>query len=209
MEIQIKKQNELTKFFPTSPYAISKLYAHYLVQNYRNSFDLFLCNGILFNHESPRRGKTFVTSKIANSISRIKMNKLDKFYLGNVNAKRDWGYAKDYVKAMWKMLQQRNPDDYVIATGKNISVKKFVEKCFKFVDINVYWKGSGVNEKCLDTKTNKVLIEIDPYYYRPTDVEDLLGDYTKAKNKLNWRPSVQIDELISIMMTNELEKIHS
>ena len=199
-------QNENTPFNPQSPYAVAKLYAFWITKNYRDSYGLFACNGILFNHESPRRGEAFVTRKITSAIAKIVNKKQDKLYLGNINAKRDWGYAKDYIEAMWLMLQQDKPDDYVIATGVTTTIRDFVEKSFAYVNINIKWEGVGVEEKGIDIKTGKILVEIDPYYFRPSEVELLLGDASKVEKDLNWKPKVNIDELIQIMMDADLEK---
>ncbi len=197
-------QSETTPFYPKSPYGAAKLYAHWLTVNYRESYNIFACSGILFNHESPRRGKTFVTKKITRAVSKISKGIQGKLFLGNLDAKRDWGYAKDYVKAMWLMLQQDKPDDYVIATGKFYSVREFVQLAFRNVGIEIIWKGEGINEIGLDSKTGKELVGINPKYFRPSEVELLLGDPTKAKNKLNWESETDIDELVKIMMEYDL-----
>jgi GDPmannose 4,6-dehydratase len=197
-------QKETTPFYPRSPYACAKVYAHHIAVNYRESYGMFICNGILFNHESPRRGGTFVTKKITDAFARIKNNEQDIFYLGNLNAKRDWGYAKDYVEAMWLMLQQDKPDDYVIATGETHSVREFCEEAAKYFDYKLMWQGSGLSEKGVDEKTGKILIEVDGDYYRPAEVDSLLGDATKAKNILHWEPKVKFKELVKIMCEVEL-----
>ncbi|MFA4817337.1 MAG: GDP-mannose 4,6-dehydratase [Parcubacteria group bacterium] len=198
-------QKETTPFYPRSPYAAAKLYAYWIVVNYREAYNLFSCNGILFNHESPRRGKTFVTRKITCGIANIKKGLQDSIKLGNLDAKRDWGYAKDYVEAMWLILQQDQPEDYVIATGETHTVREFCEKAFGCVGIELEWRGNGVDEKGIDKKTGKVLIEVDPKYFRPTEVDLLLGDSTKAKKKLGWKPSVTFDALVEMMVKSDLE----
>jgi len=175
---------ENTLFHPHSPYACAKVYAYWIARNYREAYNMFACNGILFNHESPRRGETFVTRKITRGLARIKLGKDKKLYLGNLDAKRDWGYAKDYVEGMWLMMQQEKPDDYILATNETHSVREFVEETAKYLDINLIWKGKGIKEKGIDKKTNKTIIEIDPRYFRPAEVDVLQGDYSKAKEKL-------------------------
>jgi GDPmannose 4,6-dehydratase len=197
-------QNEKTPFYPRSPYAAAKLYAYWITVNYREAYNIFACNGILFNHESPRRGETFVTRKITMAVANIVKGKQDKLYLGNLNAKRDWGYAGDYVEAMWLMLQQDEPDDYVIATGETHSVREFCEKAFECVGIKIEWVGSGIEEKGIDSKTGRVLVEVDPRYFRPTEVDLLIGDATKAKQKLGWQPKVTFDELVKMMVESDL-----
>ncbi|TZE83079.1 GDP-mannose 4,6-dehydratase [Calorimonas adulescens] len=197
-------QNEKTPFYPKSPYAAAKLYAYWITVNYREAYNLFACNGILFNHESPRRGETFVTRKITMAVANIVKGKQDKLYLGNLNAMRDWGFAGDYVEAMWLMLQQDEPDDYVIATGETHSVREFCEKAFKCVDIDLVWEGTGIDEKGIDKKTGKVLIEVDPRYFRATEVDLLVGDSTKAREKLKWTPRVKFDELVYMMVESDL-----
>jgi len=199
-------QNENTPFHPRSPYGIAKLYAFWITVNYREAYDIFACNGILFNHESPRRGETFVTKKITRAATRIKLGLQDKLYLGNLNAKRDWGHSRDSVEAMWLMLQQPSPDDYVIATGKQHSVKEFCEIAFKELGIDLEWQGQGLDEKGINRGTNKVIIEIDPRYFRPTEIESLLGDSTKAREKLGWRPRINFEELIKEMVKSDLEE---
>ncbi|SNX52926.1 GDP-mannose 4,6-dehydratase [Thermoanaerobacterium sp. RBIITD] len=197
-------QSEKTPFYPRSPYAAAKLYAYWITVNYREAYNLYACNGILFNHESPRRGETFVTRKITMAVANIVKGRQDKLYLGNLNAKRDWGFAGDYVEAMWLMLQQENPDDYVIATGETHSVREFCEKAFKYVGINLEWKGSGIEEKGIDKRTGKILVEVDPRYFRPTEVDLLIGDPTKAKEKLKWKPKVSFDDLVYMMVESDL-----
>ncbi len=205
-KVQEVPQSETTPFYPRSPYAVAKQYAYWIVKNYREAYDLFACNGILFNHESPRRGEAFVTRKITTAIAKIVNGRQKKLYLGNIDAKRDWGYAKDYVEAMWLMLQQEKPEDYVIATGVTTSIRVFVEKAFKYANIDIEWKGEGVDEKAYDKKTGIILVEIDPFYFRPTEVDLLIGDGSKAEKELGWKAKTQIDELIEIMMKSDLEK---
>lgn len=197
-------QKETTPFYPRSPYACAKAYAYYLTVNYRESYNLFACNGILFNHESPRRGETFVTRKITRAAGRIKLGIQPCLYLGNLEAKRDWGFAGDYAEAMWLMLQQPEPDDYVVATGETHPVREFAEKVFARLDMPLEWQGKGVHEKGIDTKTGKIVIEIDPKYFRPAEVDLLLGDPAKAKHKLGWQPKVVFDELVNMMVDADL-----
>ena len=196
-------QQETTPFYPRSPYACAKVYAHNISVNYRESYNMYVCNGILFNHESPRRGGTFVTKKIVDAFRNIKDGKQEKLYLGNLEAKRDWGYAKDYVEAMWLMLQQKAPDDYVVATGETHSVREFVEEAAPYFDFEIEWQGSGMEEKGIDKKTGKTIIEIDEKYFRPAEVDLLLGDASKAKEKLNWEPKTKFKELVKIMCETE------
>lgn len=203
-KVQETPQRETTPFYPRSPYGAAKLFSFWTVINYREAYNLFACNGILFNHESPRRGKIFVTRKISIGISNIKNGKQEKIFLGNLDAKRDWGYAKDYVEAMWLMLQQETPDDYVIATGESHTIREFCEEAFRFAGYEIIWEGSGLDEKGIDKNTGKILIEIDPKYFRPTEVDSLLGDSTKAKNKLGWEPKVKFKELVRLMMESDL-----
>ncbi len=211
---QVKEipQKETTPFYPRSPYAAAKLYAYWITINYREAYKIFACNGILFNHESPIRGETFVTRKITMAATKIKHGLQEKLYLGNLDAKRDWGFAKDYVEAMWLILQQENPDDYVIATGETHSVREFTELAFKEVGIDIIWKGKGSEEYGIDSITGKVLVEIDPRYYRPTEVEILIGDPSKAKEKLGWKPKIKLEELVKIMIKADekaVEQNHS
>jgi GDPmannose 4,6-dehydratase len=208
-QVQEIPQKETTPFYPRSPYAAAKLYAYWITINYREAYGIFACNGILFNHESPMRGETFVTRKITMAVARIKKGLQDKLYLGNLNAKRDWGFAGDYVEAMWLMLQQEKPDDYVIATGEAYSVKEFTELAFKEIGIELEWRGEGINEVGVDVSSGEVLIEIDPRYYRPTEVELLIGDPTKAKEKLGWEPRIRFEELIKMMVNEDLAKANS
>ncbi len=205
-------QKETTPFYPRSPYAAAKLYAYWITVNYREAYDIFACNGILFNHESPIRGETFVTRKITMAATKIKHGLQEKLYLGNLDAKRDWGFAKDYVEAMWLILQQEYPDDYVIATGETHSVREFTELAFKEVGIDILWKGEDTEEVGIDSSTGKTLVEIDPRYYRPTEVDLLMGDPSKAKEKLGWEPKVKLEELVKIMIKADekaVEQNHS
>ena len=193
-------QNENTPFHPRSPYACAKVFSYYITRFYREAYGIFASNGILFNHESERRGETFVTRKITRGLARIKLGIDDKLYLGNLDAKRDWGYAKEYVEAMWKMLQQPEPNDYVVATGETHSVREFVEESAKLLGFDLVWEGSGLGEKGIDKKTNKTIIEIDPRYFRPAEVEVLTGDISKAKEKLGWQPKIKFKDLVKIMV---------
>ena len=204
-KVQEVPQKETTPFYPRSPYSVAKLYGYWIVKNYRESYGMYCCNGILFNHESERRGETFVTRKITLAACRIKQGFQDKLYLGNLDAKRDWGYAKDYVECMWMMLQQEQPEDFVIATGEMHTVREFCELAFKEAGIDIRWEGQGVNEKGIDTQTNRVLIEVDPKYFRPCEVEQLLGDPTKAKTMLGWNPTkTSFRELIKKMVEHDM-----
>lgn len=207
-KVQEVPQKETTPFYPRSPYGVAKIYAYWITKNYRESYGMYAVNGILFNHESERRGETFVTRKITLSASRIKHGLQEKLYLGNLNARRDWGYAKDYVECMWLMLQQQEPEDYVIATGVQYSVRYFCELAFREAGIELEWKGEGASEVGICKATGNVLIEIDPHYYRPAEVETLLGDPTKAKTKLGWNPNrTSIEELVKIMMRHDLNYV--
>lgn len=199
-------QSEETPFMPRSPYAVAKTAAHYLSINYREAYSMWIVNGILFNHESPRRGETFVTRKITRALARIKLGIQNKLELGNLNAKRDWGYAPDYLEAMWLMLQQDKPDDYVIATGESHMVREFVEKAFEYAGFELEWEGEGLSEKGIDANTGKVLIEVDKQYFRPTEVEFLQGDATKARQKLGWKPKVGFEELVRIMVDADMKR---
>jgi GDPmannose 4,6-dehydratase len=205
-KVQEIPQRETTPFYPRSPYAVAKLYSYWITVNYREAYKLFACNGILFNHESPIRGETFVTRKITRAVARIKLGLQKKVYLGNLDAKRDWGHAKDYVEAQWMILQQDVPEDFVIATGEQHSVREFVELAFEEVGIHVRWDGSGVSEKGIDGRTGDVIVEIDKKYFRPTEVETLLGDPSKAKEKLGWSPKVTFSELVSEMVREDLKE---
>lgn len=198
-------QDENTPFYPKSPYAAAKLYAYWITVNYRESYDLFACNGILFNHESPRRGETFVTKKITKAAAKISQGKQEKLLLGNLDAKRDWGYAKDFVQCMWMMLQHDTPDDFVIATGETYTVREFVDKAFNRVNIDLLWEGKGTEEKGIDKKSGKVIVEIDQRYFRPAEVEVLLGNPAKAIKELGWQPQTSLDELVNIMVDYDLE----
>ena len=200
-------QNEKTPFRPRSPYAISKLYAYWTTVNYREAYNIFAVNGILFNHEGPRRGETFVSRKITRAVAEIYKNKRNFFTLGNLNAKRDWGSAKDYVESMWLMLKAKQPSDYVIATGKSYTVRTFVEEAFKYIGIKIIWKGKGLKEVGLNAKTGQTYIKIDPVYFRPTDVDELRGDSSKAKRELNWKPKTKFKDLVSEMMQSDLKNI--
>jgi GDPmannose 4,6-dehydratase len=200
-------QKETTPFYPRSPYGVAKLYAHWITINYREAYDLFACSGILFNHESPRRGENFVTRKITMTLAQILQGKTEKLSLGNMDAKRDWGYAKDYVEGMWLMLQQDKPDDYVLATGEQQTVREFVNLAFGFCGIELDWQGTGVKEKGIDKATGKVLVEVNPKYFRPTEVETLLGDCTKAKTQLGWTPKTSFRELVEMMVEHDLKLV--
>ena len=198
-------QTETTKFHPRSPYACSKAFAYYITQNYREAYDLFACNGILFNHESPRRSENFVTRKVTLSLAKIKYGLQDHLTLGNLDAKRDWGYAKDYVEAMWLMLQQDQPDDYVIATGETHSIRELVELAAEICGYNIKWEGERMDEKGIDSKTGNILVTLDRLYLRPAEVETLCGNSSKAKKKLNWRPKTTFKELIELMVKSDLD----
>ena len=198
-------QTETTPFHPRSPYGVAKLYGFWIIKNYREAYNMHCSSGILFNHESPRRGETFVTRKITRAVSKIALGLQDKFYLGNLDSKRDWGHAKDYVLAMWKMLQLKKPQDFVIATGKTYSVKDFINKCIKILNLDTKWVGKGLNEKLIDIKKNRPIIVIDKRYFRPTEVNILKGDYSKAKKLLKWQPKTGIDSLAKIMIKSDLE----
>ena len=195
-------QNEKTPFYPRSPYAVAKQYAYWIVVNYREAYNFFACNGILFNHESPLRGETFVTRKITIGLSRIKLGLQKNLVLGNLNSKRDWGHAEDYAEAMWKMMQQKKPDDFVIATGKQYSVRDFVNISAKNLGINIKWVGKGINEKGVDKKTGKIIVKVGKKYFRPTEVDSLLGNSNKAKKILKWKPKYTINQLVDDMINN-------
>lgn len=204
--VQEIPQKETTPFYPRSPYGVAKLYGFWITKNYRESYGMFAVNGILFNHESERRGETFVTRKITLAAARIAKGKQDKLYLGNLSALRDWGYAKDYVECMWLMLQHPSPEDFVIATGEYHTVREFTDLAFKEAGVELRWEGEGVNEKGIDVKTDRVLVEVDPKYFRPAEVEQLLGDPTKAKTLLGWNPSqTSFEELVRIMVKHDME----
>jgi GDPmannose 4,6-dehydratase len=199
-------QNEKTPFYPRSPYGVAKVYAHWITVNYREAYNIFACNGILFNHESPIRGETFVTKKIVNALCKIKKGKQKKLYLGNLDAKRDWGHAEDFVQAMWKMLQKKYPSDYVIATGKQYSVRNFINMVLKVLDIKFFWRGKGIKSKCY-MANGKCIIQCDKKYFRPLEVDTLLGDSRKAFKELNWKPKKNIQKLIEEMVSSELNLI--
>jgi GDPmannose 4,6-dehydratase len=203
--VQETPQKETTPFYPRSPYAVAKMYAYWITVNYREAYGIYACNGILFNHESPIRGETFVTRKITRALARIKLNLQDCLYLGNMDSLRDWGHAKDYVEMQWLMLQQDKPEDFVIATGVQYSVRDFVNAAAKELGIRVRWEGAGVDEKGYDAATGKCIVQVDPRYFRPTEVETLLGDPTKAKQKLGWTPKITFDELVAEMVREDLK----
>lgn len=200
-------QSEKTPFYPKSPYGVAKLYSYWITVNYRESYDIFACNGILFNHESPRRGETFVTRKITRAAAAIHLGMQDKLYLGNLDAKRDWGHAKDYVEGMWRILQQDKPQDYVLAMNETHTVREFVELAFAELGYEIEWQGSGVDEKGIDKNTGKVLVEVDPRYFRPAEVELLWGDSTKARTELGWEPKYSFMDLVKEMVQSDLEEM--
>ncbi|KAK2723667.1 hypothetical protein QYM36_002118 [Artemia franciscana] len=204
-KVQEVPQNEKTPFYPRSPYGVAKLYAYWIVTNYREAYGMFACNGVLFNHESPRRGETFVTRKITRSVAKIALGQMDRFELGNLDAKRDWGHARDYVEAMWIMLQQDTPEDFVIATGETHSVREFVELAFNHIGKSIIWEGDGVNEVGKEKNSGVIRVTVNSKYYRPTEVDLLLGDSTKAREQLNWKPKVTFGELVSEMMEADLQ----
>jgi len=203
--VQEVPQTEKTPFYPRSPYGVAKMYSYWMVKNYREAYNIFAVNGILFNHESGRRGETFVTRKITMAVAKIKMGKGESLKLGNLDAKRDWGHAKDYVEGMWRMLQQNTPDDYVLATGKTTTVRDFVTMAFKAADINIKWRGEGVNEVGVRVENNEVLVMIDPNYFRPTEVDLLIGDASKAKYELKWEATTPLKELVKEMVESDLK----
>jgi len=205
-KVQEIPQKETTPFYPRSPYAVAKLYAYWICVNYREAYGMFACNGILFNHESPVRGETFVTRKITRALARIKLGLQDRLYLGNMNALRDWGHTQDYVRMQWLMLQQDEPKDYVIATGVQHSVREFVEAAASKLDMRLDWRGSGVDEKGYDADTGACIVAVDPRYYRPTEVETLLGDATRAKEELGWEPEISFDEMVEEMASEDLRE---
>jgi GDPmannose 4,6-dehydratase len=204
-KVQEIPQKETTPFYPRSPYAVAKLYSYWICVNYREAYGIYACNGILFNHESPVRGETFVTRKITRAVARIKLGLQDKLYLGNLDARRDWGHARDYVKVQWLMLQQDEPDDYCISTGVQYSVRDFVNAACREVGVNLRWEGEGVNEKGIDAHSGRVLIEVDSHYFRPTEVETLLGDSTKAREQLGWAPEITLDDMVAEMVREDLK----
>jgi GDPmannose 4,6-dehydratase len=205
-KVQETPQSENTPFYPRSPYGVSKLYAYWIIKNYREAYNIFACNGILFNHESPRRGGNFVSKKIVSAVTSIKRKQLDFFSLGNLNAKRDWGYAPEYVEGMWMMLQHSKADDYVFATGEANTVRRFVELAFKYVGIEIKWRGDGVDEVGFNSENNDILVRIDPKYFRPTEVDLLLGDARKAKEILGWSSKTDFEGLANLMMEDELKR---
>jgi len=205
-QVQEVPQRETTPFYPRSPYAVAKLYAYWITVNYREAYGIYACNGILFNHESPRRGETFVTRKITRGIARIKLGLQERVYLGNLDAKRDWGHARDYVRMQWMMLQQPEPEDFVIATGRQYSVREFVDVAAREAGIEVHWEGEGVEEKGVDAATGRCIVAVDPRYFRPTEVETLLGDPTKAREKLGWEPEISFEQLVGEMMREDLKE---
>ena len=208
--MQETPQRETTPFYPRSPYGVAKLYGFWITKNYRESYGMFAVNGILFNHESERRGETFVTRKITLAAARIAAGEQDKLYLGNLSALRDWGYARDYVECMWLMLQHDTPEDFVIATGEQHSVREFTERAFHEVGIDLRWEGEGVEERGIDIATGRILVEVDPKYFRPAEVETLLGDPTKAKELLGWNPSkTSFEELVRIMVRHDVAYVQS
>ena len=200
------RQSEKTNFYPRSPYAVSKLFAYWITINYREAYGIFACNGILFNHESPRRGETFVTKKITTALVKIKFGLQKTLYIGNLYSKRDWGHAKDFVFMQWKMLQQKNPQDYVISTGKQYTVKDFIEYACREINLKIKWQGSGINEHAIDIDNNKVIIKVNKKYFRPTEVDHLLGNSTKANKELNWKPKISFKNLVKDMVEHDLKK---
>lgn len=203
--VQHVPQTEETPFYPRSPYGVAKVYGYWITKNYRESYDLFACNGILFNHESPRRGETFVTRKVSRGLARIKLGLDEMLYMGNLDAKRDWGYAKDYVEGMWMMLQQDKPDDYVLATNETHTVREFIEVASQRLGFDLEWQGKDVDEVGIDRNTGKIIIKIDPVYFRPAEVDLLIGDASKAKKLMGWEPKVKFKELVEIMVDSDLE----
>lgn len=206
-KVQEVPQSEKTPFYPRSPYAVAKMYAYWIIVNYREAYNLYACNGILFNHESPRRGETFVTRKITRAVARIKEGLQQTLTLGNLDSQRDWGYAPEYVEGMWRMLQQPHPDDFVLATGEAHTVREFVELSFREVRIGIEWKDSGINEKGYNAENGALLVEINPKYFRPTEVDFLLGDASKAETRLGWKPKISLEELVSMMVVSDWEKV--
>ena len=207
-KVQEVPQNESTPFYPRSPYAVAKLYAYWITVNYREAYGIYACNGILFNHESPTRGETFVSRKITRALARIKTGLQDTLYIGNLDAHRDWGHARDYVEMQWLMLQQGAPEDYVIATGEHYSVRDFIKAAARQLDINIRWEGEGLDEKGLNEDTGRVIVAVDPRYFRPTEVQDLLGDAAKARQKLGWKPRTTFQELVADMVKADLMEAH-
>jgi GDPmannose 4,6-dehydratase len=207
-KVQEVPQKETTPFYPRSPYAVAKLYAYWITINYREAYGIYACNGILFNHESPIRGETFVSRKITRALARIKTGLQDTLYIGNLEARRDWGHARDYVEMQWLMLQQDVPEDYVIATGEQFSVRQFIEAAAQQLDINIRWEGEGIDEKGINEDTGQLVVAVDPSYFRPTEVQDLLGDAAKARLKLGWKPRTTFQELVSEMVEADLKEAH-
>lgn len=205
--VQETPQSETTPFYPRSPYAAAKLYAYWIVKNYREAYGIFACNGILFNHESPLRGETFVTRKITIGVSKIKHGLQDTLYMGNLDAKRDWGHAKDYVDGMWRMLQQDTPDDFVLATGETHTVREFIERAFSTVDIPIIWQGEGIDEIGVNANTGQTIVKIDPRYFRPTEVDLLLGDSTKAHTNLGWKHTIAFADLVTEMVQSDMDYV--
>ena len=205
--VQAIPQNEKTPFYPRSPYAASKLFAHWITINYRESYGIFACSGILFNHESPLRGIEFVTRKVTHSVARLRLGLARELKLGNLDAKRDWGYAPEYVEAMWLMLQQKESDDYVVATGETHSVREFVEQAFKYIGVDIEWEGKGIKEKGIDKKTGEALVGVSSEFYRPAEVDILKGDYSKAKRQLGWQPRTRFKDLVGIMVEADIKRI--
>ncbi len=208
-KVQEIPQKETTPFYPRSPYGVAKVFGYWTTVNYRESYGIYACNGILFNHESPRRGETFVTRKITRGLARIRRGLDRKLYLGNLEAKRDWGYAKDYVEGMYAMLQQKEAEDYVLATGETHSVREFAEESAKLLDFDLVWEGKGLKEKGIDRKTGKTIIEIDPEYFRPAEVDNLIGDYSKAKRQLSWKPKTNFKQLVKLMIDADIALLQS
>ena len=204
--VQEVPQNEKTPFYPRSPYAVAKIYGYWITINYREAYNLYACNGILFNHESPVRGETFVTRKITRAVARISMGTQERVYLGNLDAKRDWGHASDFVEGMWRMLQQEEPEDFVLATGVTTTIREFTERSFAEVGISLEWSGNGVDETGRDAKSGNILVSIDPAYFRPTEVDLLIGDASKARDKLGWQPTCNLQQMIEEMIKADLEE---
>jgi GDPmannose 4,6-dehydratase len=207
-KVQEVPQKETTPFYPRSPYAVAKLYAYWITVNYREAYGIYACNGILFNHESPTRGETFVSRKITRALARIHTGLQDTLYIGNLEARRDWGHARDYVEMQWLMLQQDAPEDYVIATGEHYSVREFIEAAAQQLDITIRWEGRGIDEKGIQADTGQIIVAVDPSYFRPTEVQDLLGDASKARQKLGWKPRTTFQELVSDMVEADLKEAH-
>ena len=203
--VQEIPQKETTPFYPRSPYGVAKVYGFWITKNYREAYGMYACNGILFNHESPLRGETFVTRKITRAVAKIHLKLQDKLFLGNLDAERDWGHAKDYVEGMWMMMQQKEADDYVLATGKKITVRKFIELAFKEVGIFIKWEGKGIDEKGIDPASGNIIVEVDPRYFRPTEVELLIGDASKAKKNLGWEPKHTLEQLVTEMVKSDVK----